>query len=81
MAAAAAAAIAHLVAGFFYLSSGLVAPLPAVAMLLLWWAVLACAGMWLVARRSYLVLAVPVVAVLTWLGLMWFGGALLGWRG
>ncbi|MGQ1838264.1 hypothetical protein ACT4S2_07370 [Kocuria turfanensis] len=73
------AAAAHLVAGYFYLASGLMAPLWAVVLLLVWWVVLTVVGVRLVQRRSYLVLLVPVVAVVTWFALMWFGGQVLGW--
>ena len=73
------AAIAQLVVGYFYLVSGLVAPIGAVALFLVWWLVLTLIGVLLMRRRSYLVLLVPVVAVTTWFGVMWFGGAVLGW--
>jgi len=77
--AAVVAGLVHLVAGYFYLVSGLVAPGWAVVVLLFWWVVLASYGLRLARRRSYLVLLVPVVAVATWFGVMWFGGAVLGW--
>ena len=77
--AAVVAAAAHLVAGFYYLASGLLAPLWAVLLLLVVWAVLAWVGARLVKRRSYLVLLVPVVAAAVWLGVMSLGGAVLGW--
>ncbi|GEO97373.1 hypothetical protein [Kocuria turfanensis] len=73
------AAVTHLVAGYFYLASGLMAPLWAVVLLLVWWVVLTAVGVRLVQRRSYLVLLVPVVAAVTWFALMWFGGQVLGW--
>ncbi|MGX5357453.1 hypothetical protein [Kocuria sp. KH4] len=73
------AAAAHLVVGYFYLASGLMAPLWAVVLLLVWWAVLTGAGVRLVRRRSFLVLLVPIVAAVTWVGLMAFGGQVLGW--
>lgn len=73
------AAVAHLVAGYFYLASGLMAPVWAVVLLLVWWAVLTVVGVRLVQRRSYLVLLVPVVAAVSWFGLMSFGGQVLGW--
>ena len=79
VAAAVVAAAAQLVAEFFYLASGLVAPLWAVALLLVWWAVLTVAGVRLVRNRSYLVLLVPVAAAATWFGVLWFGGEVLGW--
>ena len=73
------AAAAHLVAGYFYVASGLMAPLWAVVLLLVWWVVLSGVGVRLVQRRSFLVLLVPVVAAVTWVGLMAFGGQVLGW--
>lgn len=76
---AAAAAAAHLAVGYVYLASGLVAPFWAVLALLAWWCVLAAAGVVLWRRRSYVVLLVPVVALLTWIALLWFGGEVLGW--
>lgn len=73
------AVFTHLVIGYFYLASGLVAPLWAVALLGVWWLALAYVVVRLVRRRSYLVLLVPVVAAATWLVVMGFGGAVLGW--
>lgn len=73
------AVLAHLVIGYFYLASGLMAPLWAVSLLLVWWLVLVYAVVRLVRRRSYLVLLVPVVAAATWFAVMGFGGAVLGW--
>ncbi|WP_344122464.1 hypothetical protein [Kocuria aegyptia] len=73
------AALAQLVVGFYYLASGLMAPLWAIVLLGVWWVVLTLIGVRLVQRRSYLVLLVPVVAMATWFGLMTFGGSVLGW--
>lgn len=73
------AALAQLVAGFYYLASGLMAPLWAIVLLGVWWVILTLIGVLLVKRRSYLVLLVPVVAVATWFGVMTFGEAVLGW--
>ena len=72
-------ALTHLMIGYFYLASGLMAPLWAVSLLLVWWLVLAYAVVRLVRRRSYRVLVVPVVAAATWFVVMGFGGAVLGW--
>lgn len=77
--AAVVAAVAHLVVGFYYLASGLMAPLWAVVLLFVVWALLAWVGVRLVRRRSCLVLLVPVAAALVWSGVMSFGGAVLGW--
>ncbi|MFF0990926.1 hypothetical protein [Kocuria nitroreducens] len=73
------AAVAQLVVGFYYLASGLMAPLWAIVLLGVWWVLLTLVGVWLVRRRSYLVLLVPVVAAATWFGVMTFGGQVLGW--
>lgn len=78
-AAVAVAVFAQLVVGYFYLATGLVAPLWAVVILLVWWVILTFVGALLVRRRSYLVLLVPVVAAATWVGVLWFGGEVLGW--
>lgn len=77
--AALIAAFTHLVVGYLYLASGLVAPLWAVTLLIVWWGVLAYVGVRLVQRRSYLVLLVPVVAAATWFGVIMLGGQILGW--
>lgn len=73
------ATLAQLVVGFYYLASGLMAPLWAIVCLGVWWVLLTYVGVRLVQRRSYLVLLVPVVAIATWFGVMSFGGAVLGW--
>ncbi|WP_298585319.1 hypothetical protein [uncultured Kocuria sp.] len=73
------AALAQLVAGFFYMASGLMAPLWAILLLGAWWLFLTYVGVRLVQRRSYLVLLVPVVAAATWFGVMTLGEAVLGW--
>jgi hypothetical protein len=73
------AAAAQLAVGYLYLTSGLVAPLWALAVFLGWWLVLTCVGVKLALRRSYWLLLVPVVAVVTWFGAMVFGGTVLGW--
>ena len=77
--AAAAAVVAHLAVGYVYLVSGLVAPAWAVITLLVWWGLLAAGGVVLWRRRSYLVLLVPVVGLVTWIAVLWFGGEMLGW--
>lgn len=77
--AAVLAGAAHLVAGFFYLASGLVAPGWAVLTLMAWWVALAVVLGLLARRRSYWVLAVPVVAAVTWFGALTFGEQVLGW--
>ncbi|MEX5302656.1 hypothetical protein [Kocuria sabuli] len=79
VAAVVIAVLTHLVIGYFYLASGLMAPLWAVSLLLVWWLVLVYAVVRLARRRSYLVLLVPVVAAATWFVVMGLGGAVLGW--
>jgi hypothetical protein len=77
--AVAVAALAHVVVGFFYLTSGLVAPLWAIVGLLVVWCALAMALGRLARRRSFWVLAVPVVAAVVWVAVLSAGGAWLGW--
>ncbi len=77
--AAALAGAAHLVAGYFYVVSGLAAPLWAVGLFLVWWLILTWIGVKLASRQSYRVLLIPVTAVVTWFGAMWVGGTFLGW--
>jgi hypothetical protein len=73
------AALAMLFVGFVFLTSSLVMPVRAVLVLLALWAVLAWYGFRLARRRSYLVLAVPVVATAIWVLALWLGDTLLGW--
>lgn len=76
---AALAGAAQLVVGFFYLSSGLVAPLWAIVVLLAWWVVQSVALVRLALRRSYWVLAVPVVAAVTWFAALSLGAWVFDW--
>jgi hypothetical protein len=76
---AALALVAHLTVGLLYVSSGLVAPLWAVVLLLVLWAAQLVACGLLLRRRSWWVLAVPVVALALWVLLINAGSALLGW--
>ena len=79
MAAAVVALLAMVPVGFFYAASGLVVPGP---WLFLMWAfclVLLAVAVWLSRRRSYLVLAVPVVAAAAWFALVSLGEAYWGW--
>ncbi|MHA7285915.1 hypothetical protein ACX80I_06535 [Arthrobacter sp. MDT3-44] len=73
------AGAAQLVAGYFYLVSGLAAPLWAVGLFLAWWLILTYVGVKLASHQSYRVLLVPVTAMVTWFGAMWVGGTFLGW--
>lgn len=73
------AAVTQLVAGYFYLVSGLAAPVWAVALLLLWWLVLTYIGVRLALQKSYWLLLVPIAAMATWIGAMRVGSTVLGW--
>ncbi|MEV4457108.1 hypothetical protein [Microbispora sp. NPDC049633] len=63
----------------FYLSSGLVAPLWAIVVLLVVWAGLLGVAVWAVRRRSAWGLAVPLLGVGAWVGGLSAGEAFLGW--
>jgi hypothetical protein len=69
----------HLVVGFFYLVSGLVAPGYAVIGLLVWWFVLAYVLVRLAIARSWWTPAIPVVAIVTWFAVLTAGERMLGW--
>ncbi len=73
-------AVAMLVIGYFYVASGLF--MPAWALVLLWglWGTLVWYGVRLARTRSFLVLVLPVIGVVAWVLLAWFGGAVLDWR-
>lgn len=68
----------HLVAGFFYLLSGLLAPPYAVAGLVVVWLILLW---WLIRLRHerWRVMIVPGVAVAAWFTVLLLGDAFLGW--
>jgi hypothetical protein len=68
----------HLVVGFFYLVSGLVAPLWALAVLWVIWLALAYL-MWRWRTKPFVVLAIPFVAAAIWWGVITLGDVLLGW--
>jgi len=74
--AAGLAMVAMAVIGVFYVSAGLVAPLWAVILLLIIWVVI---GVVWFRRRPFLVLLLPVIAVLVWFGVITLGEQLLGW--
>ena len=73
------AGLLHLVVGIFYLSSGLVAPAWAIAVLLLWWVLLAVLLSRLALRGSWWTPAVPVVAFASWWLVLTLGERFLGW--
>lgn len=66
--------------GFFYLTSGLVVPLPGLAVLWAVWLRGAWAVARLVARWSWWVLAAAPAAALFWVAFLWFGETVFGWR-
>jgi hypothetical protein len=72
-------AAAHLVVGVLYLASGLFAPLWAVAVLAVWWLLLAVQLSRLALRGSWWTPAVPVVAFATWYVVLTVGERVLGW--
>jgi hypothetical protein len=73
---------ALLLTGFFYASSGLLAPAWAVAVLLvIWLLLLITAVQFLRIRRPLYVLPVPVAAWLIWFGALSAGESWLGWSG
>lgn len=65
--------------GFFYLSTGLVAPAPDVFGAYALFAVLVGVAVLLARRRSRWVIAVPVAAAGLWFAMLWLGEAVLGW--
>ena len=77
--AAGLAMVAMAVIGVFYVSAGLVAPLWAVIGLVTIWVVLVVVGVLWFRRRPFLVLLLPVIAVLVWFGALTLGERLLGW--
>ena len=80
-AAAVVALLAMVPVGFFYAASGLLVPGPWLFLLWVVYLVLVSVGVRLFRRRSYLVLAVPVVAAVVWFGTLTAGEAWLGWTG
>lgn len=67
----------HLVAGYFYIASGLVAPLWGVTLLMMIWLGLAVWGYR--NRHRPTVLLVPIVAAIAWFVILTAGETLLGW--
>jgi hypothetical protein len=68
----------HLIVGFFVLASGLVAPLPAVLLLVAIWVVLAVVG-FRNRRRPLVALMMPVAAAAAWFVVVQGGSMLFGW--
>lgn len=67
------------VVGIFYASAGLVAPLWAVIMLMVFWVLLVVLGIRWFRRRPLRVVPLPFVAVVVWLAVVTLGEQLLGW--
>ncbi|MDH3499201.1 MAG: hypothetical protein OEM97_03685 [Acidimicrobiia bacterium] len=70
----------HLVAGFFMLVSGLVAPPWAVLLMLFVWAVLLASGIRLWRVKPWVTIGFPVLAFAIWIGTIALGGAFLDWN-
>jgi len=79
--AAVVALLAMVPVGSFYLASGLLVPGQWLFLLWVVFLVLVSVGVRLFRCRSYLVLAVPVVAAVVWFGTLSAGEAWLGWTG
>jgi len=67
--------------GFFYAASGLLVPGPYLFMLWAAYVVLLVAAVLLTRRRSYWVLAVPVVSGVLWWSVISLGERYLDWTG
>lgn len=64
----------------FYVSSGLVAPLWAIVLLLLFWAALAVFSIRWFTRRPWVVLTLPLIAAAIWFAVLTLGEQILGWQ-
>lgn len=71
-------ALMHLIVGVFVFSSGLIAPVWAVAALVLLW-LAAAVVLWRVRRRPIVALLVPLVTAALWWAAVTAGDAWLGW--
>lgn len=67
------------VVGWFYIVSGLVAPLWAVIGLLIVWAVVLVLGLSQWNSRPLLILAAPFALMVFWAVVIWAGGQFLNW--
>lgn len=76
---AAIAMAAMAVIGFYYLVSGLMAPIWAVIGLLAFWVFLVVLGIRWFRLHPLRVLLLPVIAAVVWYGVMSLGDVLLGW--
>jgi hypothetical protein len=68
-----------LVVGWFYVVSGLVAPLWAVIGLLIVWGVVLIIGLREWNTRPFWILAAPFALMVFWAVVIWAGGQFLGW--
>lgn len=71
--------LAMLVIGFVYWVSGLVAPVGAVVGLMICWIGLVVLGVRWFRAHPWRLPALPVAAVLVWIGVLTLGERLLGW--
>lgn len=71
--------LVHLAIGYVYLASGLIAPVPVVVALVLWWLLLSSRLVHWALRRSWWIVAVPVVGVISWLVVVELGAYFFGW--
>ena len=69
-----------LIVGYFYVVSGLVAPLWAVIMLLVVWGIVLIIGIREWNTRPLWMLAAPFALMVFWAVVIWAGGQFLGWN-
>jgi hypothetical protein len=69
----------HLTVGAAYTLTLLLAPVWVSIVVAVWWLVLLLVGLALLARRSLFVLAVPLVAIVSWSAFISAGRTWLGW--
>ena len=81
VAAAVVAWLAMVPVGFFYAASGLLVPGPYLFLMWAAYVVLLVVAVQLTRRRSYWVLAVPVVGGVLWWGVVSLGERYLDWTG
>jgi len=73
--------ITHLALFFWYAASGLLAPMWAIAVLMVVWSGLLVLAIWLLRTRPLLTPLVPVFALAFWFLALTAGEAWLGWTG
>jgi hypothetical protein len=77
--AAIAGIAAHVLTVFFYLASGLLAPLAGVLFLLAGWVVLLVAAIRLRRPRPWLAALAPAASIAFWAAVLTFGNRVFGW--